>query len=275
MLRLAALLFVPLVLATSVAAAGGGPSPGISIGWDGVADRQVGVRYVALSGARTTMVAAVRIADGRVLRYATVNGFFGVPLVAFDGTAEGLSRDGRTLVLADFGQGAETHFAVLRTNPLRKLKVITVRGRWSFDALSPDGRTIYALQYLTAGPTPRYAVRSISVVTGKPTAGAIVDKREPDEEMNGAPWARVRSANGAWAYTLYVKPGGTAFVHALDTAGRRAFCVDLPWRSTQQALTGVRLELERGGRSLVLSKAGRRLAVVDTQTFRVRALATP
>ena len=95
--------------------------------------------------------------------------------------------------------------------------------------------------------------------------------------MHGAPWARARSANGAWAYTLYVKPGGTAFVHALNTAERSARCVDLPWHSTTQALARMRLSLERQGRSLVLSKPGgtRRLAVIDTQTFKVQALAKP
>ena len=64
--------------------------------------------------------------------------------------------------------------------------------------------------------------------------------------MNGAPWARARSANGAWAYTFYAKPNGTAFVHALDTARRRAYCVDLPWRSSTQALSAVRLSLADG-----------------------------
>ena len=42
-----------------------------------------------------------------------------------------------------------------------------------------------------------------------------------------------------------------------------------------QALGGVRLSLERGGNTLVLSKAGRRLAVVDTRTFEVKTLARP
>ena len=94
--------------------------------------------------------------------------------------------------------------------------------------------------------------------------------------MNGSPWARARSANGAWAYTFYAKPNGTAFVHALDTARRRAYCVDLPWRSNTQALSAVRLSLSDGGRSLVLSKAGMgRLALVDTRSFKVTALAKP
>ena len=64
--------------------------------------RREAVRYVALPAAKTTAVAAVRTSDGRVLRYTTIRGAFGIPLVAFDGTAEGISRDGRTLVLAEW-----------------------------------------------------------------------------------------------------------------------------------------------------------------------------
>ena len=130
----------------------------------------------------------------------------------------------------------------------------------------------------TSAPEPnaRYNVRSVSLVTGKPVGGAIIDRREPDEEMNGSPYARTRSANGAWAYTLYAKPNGTGFVHALDTAKRRAFCVDLPWRSSFERLAAVRLSLAKGGRSLELARrGGNRLAVVDTTTFKVTAFAKP
>ena len=118
---------------------------------------------------------------------------------------------------------------------------MTLHGRWSYDALSPDGRILYAIQYLGTGANPRYSVRvGQPRQRGSHSACSLVDKREPDEEMNGSPWARVRSANGAWAYTLYAKPNGTGFVHALDTAGRRAFCVDLPWRTSTQRLAAVR-----------------------------------
>ena len=278
MLRLIAFALVPLALvAGNAIAAKGGPTPGVVTGWDGAVDVAHAVRYVALPAAETTAVAAVRTSDGRVLRYTTIRGAYGIPLVAFDGTTEGISRDGNTLVLADVGVNQkETRFAVLSTAPLRLKQSITLPGLWAYDALSPNGRMLYATEYLGTGANARYNVRSVSLVTGNPVGGALVDRREPDEEMNGSPWARTRSANGAWAYTFYAKPNGTAFVHALDTARRRAFCVDLPWRSNIQALSAVRLSLSDGGRSLVLSKAGMgRLAVVDTQSFKVESLAKP
>jgi hypothetical protein len=278
MLKLIAFALIPFALvAGNATAATGGPSQGVSAGWDGTVDAASAVRYVALPAAKTTTVAAVRTSDGRVLRYATIRGAFGIPLVAFDGTAEGISSDGKTLVLADVGaRPDETRFAVLSTKTLRLRKAVTLPGLWAYDALSPNGRTLYATQYLGTGANARYNVRSVSLVTGEPVGGAIIDRREPDEEMNGSPWARTRSANGAWAYTLYAKPNGTGFVHALDTAKRRAFCVDLPWRTSVQRLAAVRLSLADGGRSLELAKrGGNRLAVVDTTTFKVTAYAKP
>jgi hypothetical protein len=278
MLRLIALALIPFALvAGNAVAAKGGPAPGVSVGWDGTVDASSAVRYVALPAAKTTAVAAVRTSDGRVLRYATIRGAYGIPLVAFDGTAEGISTDGKTLVLADLGvDQRQTRFAVLSTATLRLKKAITLPGLWAYDALSPNGRTLYATQYLGTEANARYNVRSVSLVTGKPVGDAIIDRREPDEQMNGSPWARTRTADGAWAYTLYAKPNGTGFVHALDTAKRRAFCVDLPWRSTLQRFSAVRLSLADGGRSLELAKpGGNRLAVVDTTTFKVTAFAKP
>jgi hypothetical protein len=97
-----------------------------------------------------TTVAAVRTRDGRIVRFRVVRGSFGVPQVAFDGTTDGLTADGRRLVLTSAMGGpapARTTFVVLRTSSLRPQNTIALRGLWAFDAISPDGRTIYALQY--------------------------------------------------------------------------------------------------------------------------------
>lgn len=204
----------------------------------------------------------------------TVPGSFGIPQVAFDGTTEGVSRDGKTLVLATYaGVAGVTSFAVLSTEPLRLRKTVKLRGNWSFDALSPDGRTLFAIEYLGTGEPLRYNVRAVSLVTGRPLGAPIVDKREPDEEMNGSPVTRVTGTDGTWAYTLYGKPDGTAFVHALDTRHRRAACIDLPWRGVQKALWNVRMSV-RGG-ALVLTQRGSRLASIDTRAFVVRAFRRP
>ena len=101
-----------------------------------------------------------------------------------------------------------------------------------------------------------------------------LDPREPDEQMGGLPVTRVSSPNGVWAYTLYTN-AEHPFVHALDTRRGVAFCIDLPWRGGQ-ALDTVRMHVTSGGRSLVLRQpVVGRLALVDTRTFAVRAVAAP
>ena len=279
MLRLIALALIPFALvAGNAVAAKGGPAPGVSVGWDGTVDASSAVRYVALPAAKTTAVAAVRTSDGRVLRYATIRGAYGIPLVAFDGTAEGISNDGKTLVLADLGANqSQTRFAVLSTATLRLKKAITLPGLWAYDALSPNGRTLYATQYLGTGANARYNVRSVSLVTGKPVGGAIIDRREPDEQMNGSPWARTRSC------------GRRLGVHALRQAERdrvrpRTRHCQAPRVLRRPAVALDPAALARrcacrsrtaAARSSWRSRGGNRLAVVDTTTFKVTAFAKP
>lgn len=93
------------LLAAITAGAGGANgsaySPGLDYGWEGVRAPSGDVRYVTLGTPKSTMVAAISVRGGRVLRSRAVRGFYGVPLVAYDGTTSGLSGDGRTLVLGD------------------------------------------------------------------------------------------------------------------------------------------------------------------------------
>lgn len=274
MLRLIACTLVPLALVAGSARAGGGESlPGVVTGAPGAVDAAAGVRYLARPAGGSTRVVAVRARDGRVLRRTTVPGSFGIARVAFDGTTEGVSFDGTTLVLADARRGAATsRFAVLDTAPLRLRKTIELEGVWAYDALSPDGRILYAIRYaLGVADGPRYTVRAVSLLTGRELGGVIVDKTNPTAVMTGSPWSRVLGVDGAWAYTLYAKARGTGFVHALDTLQQRAVCIELPWRSA--TLTRVRLSLANAGRTLVLSR-GRdgRIATIDTSTFRLRIL---
>src|SRR5437879_8810815 len=91
--------FAAAALTAVAAGADGGPSPGVSWGWDGVVGSGKQVRYVAIPTGRNTVVELVRVLGGRVLRWTAIRGSYGVPLVTVFGSAEGLSRDGKTLVL--------------------------------------------------------------------------------------------------------------------------------------------------------------------------------
>lgn len=273
-------VLVAAAVVAEAAAAGGGPAPGALAGWDGVRIPGAKVRYAALpSGRGTTAVAAVAMRGGRILRFGVVDGELGVPLVAFDGTTDGLSADGRRLVLASYAPTTQdaprTRFVVLRTRTLQVERIITLRGLWSFDAISPNGSLIYTIEYLSAGDQPDYQVRAIDVGRGSLLPGRIVDKRQPNEEMRGIPVARAWG-RGGWAYTLYGKPDGSAFVHALDTIRSQAVCIDLPWRDVQNAVREVRLVVGSEGRTIELTQPGRgRLAIVDLQAFSVRSFRRP
>src|SRR5262245_6216244 len=91
---------VTMALAPPAGADGGGPSPGLMAGWNGVTSSRTPLRYVTLPTGNQTTLASVRKGDGRVIQWRPLTGYWGVPMVANDGTTGGLSRDGRLLVLA-------------------------------------------------------------------------------------------------------------------------------------------------------------------------------
>jgi len=252
----------PALGAADAAAGKDAPSPGVAWGWDGVAAPGGKVRYVALTAGRSTTVAAVRIDGGRVLRFRSVQGSYGVPLVAYDGTTDGLTRDGRTLFLASppHGGARVSRFAVVSTRNLALRRVVTLRGAFSYDALSPDGSTLYLIEYVSARDYSRYRVRAYDLEQGRLLAQVIADRRSEETEMRGSPVTRVSTADGGWAYTLYAG-GHHPFVHALDTRGRQAVCIDLPWHGKQDPLWTMRLTLSADERTIVLRGTGRRIAL--------------
>ena len=255
-------------LAATAASGDGGPSPGISWGWDGVLARNGQVRYVTLPAARNSVLAVVRVRDGRVLRFRSIRDAYGVPLVAYDGTGGGVSRDGKTLVLSrparSLGARATTAFAVLGTQRLRTKAVITVNGVFSYDALSPDASTLYLIQHLPGRNYTRYEVRAYDLEARRLLPRAIVDPNEPDERMSGQPLRRAESADGRWTFTLYTNPGSHPFIHALDTVDRRAVCIDLEWRGSQDRLWTLRLIPTRDGAKLrLVNRRGQVVMSVD------------
>ena len=97
---------------TTTLASGAGPSPGLSQSRAGLSSGDF--RYLALPASRTTEVQVVSNETGNVLRQMRVKGIWGIPLVAYDGTAEGLFPNGRTLLLH---MTAAAHFMVHRYGP--------------------------------------------------------------------------------------------------------------------------------------------------------------
>jgi len=236
-------------------AASAGPTPGFAQG--GVAWPNGQVLYTALASPHRTVVEAIRIRDNHVLHSRTLHGLYGVPLVAYDGTAGGLTRDGKQLVLETAPGKASTRFTVLRTANFSVQQSFSLPGTWAFDALSPEGNTLYLIQILPSTDTVRYLVRAYDLRLHQLVSGAIADKRETGA-MTGYPLSRVTSSDGTWAYTLYQRgqPGAKPFIHALNTRDRVAVCIDLDWPGNANNLGDVRLTLSPDEQQLVIRRVG-------------------
>jgi hypothetical protein len=272
------MLFRPVLLGLALVACGvypgtaqadGLPVPGIDVGNTGVTTPRV--RYVTLPLQGNTLLAQVDREGGSVLKRRALRGRFTIPAVALDGSADGLSTDGRVLVLIRprlaFPR-AETAFAIIEADRLRVRAIVTLRGDYSFDALSPDGSLLYLIKYLSPRDPTRYEVRVYDLNAGRLLRDPVVDPNESADEMRGYPLTRATSSDGRWAYTLYDGNGEHPFVHALDTTSRKAHCIDLDSLAGRD-LTNAGLSLGAGGTTLTVRLGPEPVAVVDTRTFEV------
>jgi hypothetical protein len=237
-----------LPLALVIAACGSPQSPPAARQLPrGVTNAADTARYVATidAGARRTRVVALATRSGRVLRSMTLPGAWVIPAVVGNDRSGSLSGDQHTIALAGPSGEGTADFALLDTQLATAPRKFSLHGRWSYDAISPDGDTVYLLEHAAAG---HYRVRAYDAGAGRLRAGVIVEKGETEEDMTGTPLARAVARGGSPVYTLYRRGARGAFVHALDTEYGVARCVDLP----------------AGGRwRLVWSVAGQRLYAVD------------
>ena len=181
-----------------------------------------------------TIMRRIETRSGAVLARRSIPGAWGFQRAAADGTlvAGGEQLEPVALVAASrvngyHGSARTTRIALLPYSLRGKLRVLTLRGNFGVDALSPDGTTLYLIQHLAGA---RYSVRGYQLdrLVRNRLSGPLVDKREPNEKMQGLPLARASSADGSMELTLYQRPSGAPFVHALMTTGQYAFCIDLP-----------------------------------------------
>jgi hypothetical protein len=259
------------------AMADGLPILGVDASRTGLTDGS-GSRYVTLAANRGTVVARIEVRGGEIATSRLLRGSFTIPAVAYDGSPSGLSADGRTLVLVRprvvFPQ-RQTTFSIVDTQALRVRDVFALEGDFSFDAISPDGSTVYLIHYLSPRDLTRYEVRAFDPASGRLLPGPVVDPSEPDERMAGMPISRATSPDGRWAYTLYDGNQHEPFIHALDTVGRRAVCIDLPQLEDRRNLFLLALKTEQRGQELAVisgqpdSPGTESLLSVDTESFEV------
>jgi hypothetical protein len=298
-------LVVLLILLSAGATAPSAEAKGLEMGArNGVTVAGSPHRYVTVTTHATpklTVVARTDRRGGRVDRWWQIGGTYDVPAVDYNGTGGGLSADGKTLVLSHFDFDSPvypprtTRLAILDTKlrPQRHLqagqrrppsvfKTIVLRGHYAFDAISPDGSTIYLIHHFPklSGPSylTHYEVKAYDIKSGRLLPEPVVDPEEPEERMEGLPLSRAMSPDGRWAYTLYDGNGKEPFIHALDTVAGQAVCVDLPQLADLPRRFNylLQLEMREGGHQLVVlrrvpgPKPTRALLSVDTQNFAVQ-----
>lgn len=233
--------------------------------------------YVAQPSAEGVLLARVDTTGSGAITAHSNYGSFTIPTVALDKSTSGLSADGDTLVLAEplngLGQ-ATSRFDVLRAKSLRVRDSVSLPGAYSFDAISPDGNLIYLIQYTSPENPSHYLVRAYDVRAGRMLHKPVIDPSEAGQPMTGRPVTRVMSPTGQWAYTLYQGSDEGPFVHALDTSGRRAVCVDLDGLNLPKNLSGSHLLMSGSGDELTITRHGNELGSIDTQTFAVSAPST-
>jgi hypothetical protein len=199
-----------------------------------------------------------------------IDGRFAIPAVANDGSSAGLAADGSRLVLAQSGlryPRVRSWFAIVQPERFRHLETIVLEGTFTFDAISPDGRTLYLIEYVSPRDISRYQVRAYDLRSGRLVPEPIIDPREAAEVMRGSPVTRATSRDGRWAYTLY--DGHHPFIHALDTQRGAAVCIDLDqgFINSRQVF---RMKLEPSdGSTLTVAHKGTPVAIVDTETLEV------
>jgi hypothetical protein len=285
MRRVAAVMsFAMLIVlggAISVAAADGLPVPIDGVGvTTTVAPGGEGPRYATVPAGKETQLLRIDQDGGEITGTRAIEGDFTIPVVALDGTASGLSADGTTLALitprTDFRRfpRPETSFLIVDVGEggrLRPREPLTLRGDFSFDALSPDGRTMYMVEYKSADYND-YAVREYDLTRGRLLHDPVQFSHEvAPGEMRGLPMARATSPDGRWAYTLYNGGGRArdeAFIHILDTADGISHCIELPNISGREAWN-VQLELPAAGGALDVMRGDRVMASMDTETYEV------
>jgi hypothetical protein len=255
------------------------PSTALAAGPSYVAQGGLGVlshdhkyRFVAVSTGGGTAIERVAVRGGAVSGWATLDGEWGIPQPTMrPGQLEGLSRDGKQLIVGAIGAGRPARFTVIRTRNLRVDYRFELPGSFAYDALSPDGRTLFLTQYVDQDNVSRYVVRAYDLQNGRLVPGRIADKEQKSWVMEGFATTRTASADGRWVYTLFMRPGGYPFVHALDTVRGVAHCIGLPWTASDQGpLMSMRMALADDGSKLALDwKGGKRWLAVDTGTWRI------
>jgi len=161
--------------------------------------------------------------DGRLRSKRLVPGSWSLP-AAVPGQAEGFSWDGsRVVVVSTRNPGRFVALSAAGPDTVRR--TVAPRGRYSYDGLSADGTRLFLVERANEDGVPGYRVLRYDLQTGVLDPHPIVDKAEGETILVGEPVARAPTRD--FLYTVY-ENGARPFVHALESEGNFALCLDLP-----------------------------------------------
>ena len=257
----------------------GGSQPGITVvnSAGGTVERHLALGtpapdwsrlYVVVKGTTNGTLKAIQPSSGRTLAEIQIPGGFLLPDLTGLGPTAGLSPNGRWLALVrqlfDL-HGTTTSVLLGESSLTQPFRQVDFTGDFSFDALSNDGRSLYLIQKLR--DANHYQVRLYDIAGRALAPAAVVDKREPNEPMNGVRGDSVAAQAGNTAYTVYLRDKGP-FIHALPLAQPFAFCVDLPTKLGRNGLE------EQSRWSLALSPDESRVYAVNPSLGLVSVMST-
>ncbi len=176
--------------------------------------------YTATARDGQTTIAIFNTQTGAKIHSFAIAGTYSIAEQDFANSVS--SHDGRWLALRQVGQtGNETTIALVDTQAGKLVKTIQLNGNFSLDAISAHAGIIYLLQYLNDGSN-HYYVKAYDTRANQLLPTIIADKGElNDPRMVGTALTRQVSADGKFAYTLYIDTTrNIAFVHILPLSDK-------------------------------------------------------
>jgi DNA-binding beta-propeller fold protein YncE len=181
---------------------------------------------------------------------------------------------------------ARTHIVVAHPDGSDEPQRYSLNGNFEPEAFSPDGETLFMLQYRPALAPTSYRVTGLYLESGRHWALIGPDK-QPVENMTATRLVQVESPDGAHLYTLYTNqrpsylgepttpldPGEQderAFVHTVDLRNGFAVCIELPDRfgSVPQEDSALAISPD-GNRVYAVDARHGTIAAVNVRRFRV------